>query len=72
MTELKTTAQLADADGVYRMIIEAHRGLNDEASASLNARLVLVLANHIGDSEVIRQALTLAKATGEPRIPKSN
>jgi hypothetical protein len=63
MTNLITEARLGDADSIYRMIIETHRGLSDDASRDLNARLVLVLANHIGDGEVIKQALALAKAT---------
>jgi hypothetical protein len=43
-------------------IIEAHRGLADEQSAALNAALVLILANQIGDQEVLADALALARA----------
>jgi hypothetical protein len=43
------------------MLIEAHRDLSDEASALLNARLVLLLANHIGDLRVLREAIAAAK-----------
>ncbi len=39
----------------------AHQGLSDEASELLNARLVLILANHIGDPEVLQEALALAR-----------
>jgi hypothetical protein len=56
--------RLGDADEAYRALIEAHRGLSDEASAALNAKLVLVLANQIGRVEVLRAAIALAKAAG--------
>lgn len=48
-------------DDVYEALIRAHEGLSDEQSNALNARLVLILANHVGDLEVVRQALALAK-----------
>jgi uncharacterized radical SAM superfamily protein len=48
-------------DDFYEMLIEAHQGLSDEDSRLLNARLVLLLANHIGDLDVIAQALKLAR-----------
>jgi hypothetical protein len=62
MGKLITTSRFPDPDAAYRAVIEAHRGLSDEASANLNARLVLVLVNHIGDPEVIAEAIALAKA----------
>lgn len=49
------------ADDFYEMLIEAHRDLPDEASAALNARLILLLANHVGDLGVLREALALAR-----------
>ncbi len=61
---LQRQPNLADPDGVYAAIVEAHRGLNAERSAALNARLVLVLANHIGDDSVIREALEVVRAPG--------
>lgn len=60
---LSTISNFADPDSAYRAIVEAHRGLDGSASAALNARLVLVLANHIGDVAVLRQALDLASDT---------
>ena len=48
-------------DGLYAAIIEAHAGLADADSAALNARLVLLLANHIGDEAVLREALEVAR-----------
>ncbi len=53
-------------DDAYEMLIEAHRGLNDEQSRQLNARLVLLLANHIGDVRVLHQAL---EAAGDGLLP---
>ena len=60
-------------DDFYEALIEAHRGLSDEQSQLVNARLVLLLANHIGDLRVLREALVLARngaiyapAAGDP------
>ena len=50
-------------DDFYEALIEAHNGLSDEQSEALNARLILLLANHIGDLRVLREALTAAKRT---------
>ena len=58
---LSTQSNFADPDAAYRLVVEAHRGLSDQDSASLDTALVLILANHIGDAEVLREAITLAK-----------
>jgi uncharacterized protein DUF2783 len=58
---LSTQSNFSDPDAAYRLIVEAHRGLSDPQSADLDAALVLVLANHIGDLEVLREAIELAK-----------
>jgi hypothetical protein len=58
--KLITSSQFADPDAAFRALVEAHRGLTDEQSADLNARLTLLLANHIGDLAVLRDALDLA------------
>ena len=66
---LDTDSRLPDPDLAYRALIEAHRGLSDEESAALNTRLVLILANHVGDQEVLSEAIALAKnvsSTAEP------
>ena len=49
-------------DDFYEMLIEGHRGLSDEQSELMNARLVLLLANHIGDLRVLREAIDLARS----------
>ncbi len=48
-------------DDFYEALIDAHNGLSDEQSEALNACLILLLANHIGDLRVLREALTLAR-----------
>jgi hypothetical protein len=58
---LSTSSNFASPDDAFRAIVEAHRGLSDAQSADLDAALVLVLANHIGDLEVLREAIELAK-----------
>ena len=58
---LSTSSNFAKPDDVFRAIVEAHRGLSNEQSADFDAALVLILANHIGDIEVLREAIVLAK-----------
>ena len=58
---LDTTPRLTDPDALFALLVEAHRGLDAEASRRLDARLVLLLANHIGDMDTLRQAIALAK-----------
>ena len=58
---LNTQSNFADPDSAYRLVVEAHRGLSDAQSTALDAALVLVLANHIGDAEVLQEAIALAK-----------
>ena len=57
---LVTRSNFERPDDAFRAIVEAHRGLSDEASADLDAALVLILANHIGDLDVLREAIELA------------
>jgi hypothetical protein len=51
---------LEDPDGFFADLIAAHDGLSDAESAALNARLILVLANQIGDRDTLRAALQAA------------
>ncbi len=53
--------QLTDADGFYEALLDAHTGLSTEQSALLNARLILLLANQIGDAKVLAHCIDLAK-----------
>ena len=49
-------------DDFYQLLIEGHHGLGDAGSELMNARLVLLLANHIGDLRVLREAIHAARA----------
>lgn len=55
------TPNLPDPDGFYEELIRAHEGLSKEQSDAFNARLILTLANHIGDRAVLTAALAAAK-----------
>lgn len=63
---LSTDSRFPDPDAAYRALIEAHRGLSEEASAALNTRLVLILANHIGNPAVLSEAIALAQRSLSP------
>ncbi|MDP1650289.1 MAG: DUF2783 domain-containing protein [Rubrivivax sp.] len=54
-------------DDFYEMLIDGHRGLSDEQSELMNARLVLLLANHIGDLRVLHEAIAAARAGVVPQ-----
>lgn len=58
---LSTASNFSNPDDAFRLVVEAHRGLADEQSAALDSALVLILANHIGDIGVLREAVELAK-----------
>ncbi len=55
--------QFTDADGFYEALLDAHTGLSAEQSAVLNARLILLLANQIGDAKVLAECISLAQAS---------
>ena len=58
---LSTESNFTRPDDAFRAVVEAHRGLSGAQSADLDAALVLILANHIGDIDVLREAIALAK-----------
>ena len=62
MNKLNIELNIADPDAFYEKLIDAHNGLTDEESHFMNAKLVLLLANHIGDAEVLSEALAVARA----------
>ena len=51
---------ISGPDDFYEALMNLHRDLSEEQSAAVNARLILLLANHIGDLDVLRQAIALA------------
>lgn len=58
---LRTDPNIADPDRAYAALLAAHRGLSPAGSAAMNAELILLLMNHIGDETVIAEALDLAR-----------
>jgi hypothetical protein len=58
---MKTHANFQDADEFYEQLINAHAGLSADQSELLNQRLILILANQIGDSAVLRECIEAAK-----------
>lgn len=52
-------------DDFYQLLIDTHRGLSEEQSAMVNAKLILILSNHIGDISVLREAMQMARADVE-------
>ena len=65
MPPLVTTSNLPEADELYAELIALHRDLDPAACRRLDARLILLLMNHIGDPEALRDALTLAAIADE-------
>ena len=63
MTTLNTAPNIDDPDGFYAELVAAHDGLTPDESAALNARLILLLANHIGDRAVLSAAMQTARDT---------
>ena len=58
---MKTEVNFQDADGFYEQLINAHADLNAEQSELLNTRLILILANQIGDAAVLRECIEAAQ-----------
>ena len=64
---LITTPNFTSADDFYEALIDAHRDLDTPRSHELNAKLVLLLANHVGDNAVLAEALAAARASVRAR-----
>ena len=60
--KLNTEPNIGFYDEFYERLIEMHRGLVDEQSQAVNARLILLLANHIGDHDVLTEAMARARS----------
>lgn len=63
---MKQQAYFQDADTFYEQLLDAHAGLNREASEALNARLILILANQLGDARVLGDCIAAAQGTAAP------
>jgi hypothetical protein len=59
---LNVEPNLPEPDAFYQMLVDTHQDLGDEQSRMLNAQLVLLLSNHIGDLAVLREAFAIARA----------
>ena len=59
---MKTAPNLQDPDGFYEQLLDAHQGLSPAESELLNARLVLLLANEVGDAEVLKACIEAARS----------
>lgn len=60
---LNLEPNILDPDGFYERLLAVHEGLSREESEALNARLILILANHVGDAETLREAIRVASNT---------
>jgi len=58
---MKTELNLQDADGFYELLLNAHEGLSSEQSEQLNMRLILLLANQVGNASVLQHCIESAK-----------
>lgn len=58
---LDTTLRLADPDAFYEALIDMHRDLSDDQSQLVNAKLILLLSNQVGDLDVLRDAMAMAR-----------
>ncbi|HEP6277655.1 DUF2783 domain-containing protein [Burkholderia vietnamiensis] len=68
MPPLDTRPRLADPDAFYEALIDMHRDLSDADSQLVNAKLILLLANQIGDADVLREAMALARQGVNPLV----
>ncbi len=66
MIPLNTEPNIAAPDDFYESLLDMHRGLDEAESAQVNARLILLLANHIGDADVLREAMRVAREDATP------
>jgi hypothetical protein len=69
-TMLNVEPNIADHDAFYEMLVDTHQDLSDEQSKMLNAQLILLLANHIGDLRVLREAFGIARRNVETASPR--
>ena len=63
---MKTHLNFHDADAFYEALMDAHHGLSRDDSEALNARLVLLLANQVGDGATLRACIAAAQEAAQP------
>jgi len=69
---LNSQPNIAAPDDFYQELIDLHRDLSDEQSALVNAKLILLLANHVGDAVTLRAALAAAREDLPPAAAAAN
>ncbi len=62
MAKLRTENRLTAPDDLYARLIEAYRDLDEAGCHKLSAKLILLLANHVGDAAVFEEALAIARS----------
>jgi hypothetical protein len=62
---MRNDPNISDPDGFYAALVAAHEGLTDAESAAINARLIFLLANQIGDQQVLLECVAAAAARGD-------
>lgn len=65
MNRLNTDPNLVDPDGFYAELLRMLEGKNDKQSREINARLILLLSNHIGNREILSEAMKIAAKAAE-------
>jgi len=63
---MKTVLNLQDADAFYEQLLDAHEGLGPEQSRLLDARLILLLANQVGDARTLAECVQAARKLPQP------
>ncbi len=69
-TQLNLRQNLDNYEDFYEMLSESHQDLDEDQSKMLNAQMILLLSNHIGDLPVLRQAFALARINVERAMPR--
>jgi hypothetical protein len=70
--QLNLDQNLDDYEAFYDMLSDSHQGLDEDQSKMLNAQLILLLSNHIGDIGVLREAFALARVNVERALPNGH
>lgn len=63
MSRLNLDVNLRDHDEIYAALVSMHDGLNEAESLRVSAKLTLLLANHIGDAQIVREAIRIARSS---------
>lgn len=66
---LNLEPNIAQPDDFYEALIDLHRNLSPEQSRLVNAKLILLLSNHIGDADILAEAMRIARQDPAPSTP---